>query len=199
LEAPAFHRVLEALPEKASVGVYPTSRCDLAVLRDTVERLRRNPAVEDYFVKPHPNSATQFSGEESEFLRVRSEIPDERHVAITGNSSVVLELLRRGHPVFQLFSLDAIKPDYYSFVRNGLASSIEAVDLEQAFWCKGSYGKDWLQRVSGYDPSVREDQSRVRRRLARFVRRLLLRRRLGEVIRDLVGRNDNSSMPKPLP
>ncbi|WP_414471767.1 hypothetical protein [Microvirga sp. M2] len=184
----SFQKVPEKLIDQAIVGIYPTSHCDPAAIRRAIDSLGRNPAVADYFVKPHPNSATVFTDEDARHFRVRSAAPDEDHVAIVGNSSVVVDLLGRGHPVYQLFELDRIEPDYYGFVKLGLVPAIAPAALAQKFWDDGFYRQEWLQRVSQYEPSIRENQVLARRRLAGFLRRRLVRRKWTKVYWRVVNR-----------
>jgi len=168
-EAAAFREVLQKTSGEAIVGIYPTSRCDTAIIRKVVDSLKRNPAVKDYFVKPHPNSATKFSREEEKYFQIRTAVPDDGHIAIVGNSSVVIDLLSRGVPVYQLFALDKVMPDYYGFVKTGLAPAIEYSDLEKAFWARNFYDEGWLERAARFDPSIEDDQVQARRELAHFL------------------------------
>jgi len=172
-----FDKVLERPKDNVIVGIYPTSYTVPGAVRRAVDALRSNPAVDDYFVKPHPNSPERFSEEEAEYLRVRGSIPDQRHVAIVGNSSIVVELLGRGHVVHQLFELDRIKPDYYGFVRAGLVPAVEIEDLGRSFWLNNFYDEAWLARAVQFEPAIAEDQDLVKRELAAFLRDLLRRPR----------------------
>lgn len=175
-EAAAFREVLHKTSGDAIVGIYPTSRCDTAIIRKVVDSLKRNPAVRDYFVKPHPNSATKFSREEEKYFQIRTTVPDDGHIAIVGNSSVVIDLLSRGVPVYQLFALDKVVPDYYGFVKTGLAPAIEYSDLEKEFWARNFYDEEWLERAARFDPSVEDDQVQARRELAHFLQDTLAQR-----------------------
>ncbi|MEZ0171825.1 hypothetical protein [Microvirga sp. TS319] len=180
-----FQDVMAPLTGEAIVGIYPTSRFDRADLQVAIESLRRNPAVQDYFVKLHPNTPLTFNEEEATYFKFRTNTPDARHVAIVGNSSVVVELLSQGHPVYQLFDLDGVDADYYGFVKAGFAPSIEPGDLEKSFWTGGFYNEDWLKRGSRFEPSMREDQWAARRKLARFMARLLKRRAMAQALHQL--------------
>lgn len=180
-----FQDAMAPVPAQATVGVYPTSRFDRADLRIAIEALRRNPSVRDYFVKLHPNSPLTFDEEEAAYFRFRTHTPEDRHVAVVGNSSMVVELLSQGHPVYQLFALDHVDPDYYGFVKAGFAPSIERSDLETGFWTGGFYDDAWLERGSRFEPAVQGDQWAARRELARFMARLLKRRAMAQALHRL--------------
>jgi len=176
-DASSFQKIPGKLIDRAIVGIYPTSHCVPAEIRCAIDHLRRNPAVADYFVKPHPNNATIFTEEDMKYFRIRSTIPGEDHVALVGNSSVVVDLLGRGHPVYQLFDLDRINPDYYGFVKLGLVPAIHPPALAHKFWNDGFYCQEWLLKVSHYEPSIKENQLLARRAVADFIRRLFVRRK----------------------
>lgn len=172
----AFREVLKREHQKTIVGIYPTSRCDAATIRRAVDSIRENDRITDYFVKPHPNSATKFSKEDSVYFQIRTSVPEEDHVALVGNSSMVIELLSKGVPVYQLFDLDNVERDYYGFVRTGLAPETDVEGLKKAFWESGFYDDRWLEKAARYDPSLEKDQVMARAELAQFVQSLLTKR-----------------------
>lgn len=161
---------------RAVVGIYPTSRFDPQNVGEFLRSLESNPAIENFFVKLHPNSATTLSQEELARYRVRTDIPTEPHIAIVGNSSVATELLVKGVPVYQLFNLDEVDRDYYGFVAGGLTKEIKPEQLgSDAFWNDGFFDETWLARAAKFEPSVNSDQKTERARVAKYFSRHFLR------------------------
>jgi hypothetical protein len=148
------------------VGLYPTSEFDAEMLKRAAQKLKHNSGVAGWFVKPHPRSMSQISSEEAAQLNVRTEMPAERHVAIAGNSSVAIDLLAAGNRVFQMFSLDDIKPDYYGFVRGALIPELKEADLERPFYVTDFYSQDWLDRSAAFGITYNGDQVAARAAVA---------------------------------
>lgn len=110
---------------KLKVVVYLTAIFNVSSVIKLIDFLNNSNNIGYVGIKPHPsfwkfNNESPFEG--VELLREHVVQP---HVAICGNSSVVLELIQRGNIVVQDFSLDEIKNDYYGFVRNGLVNEID--------------------------------------------------------------------------
>lgn len=116
-----------------SVVVYPSSVVDTSHLRSVIESLTANPNVHDVALKAHPNSRVPFDSNTLGVNLIES-VPDYPHVAVCGNSSIVVELLTRGSVVFQDFGLDDIVPDYYAFTELGLSQSISRSEYGKQFW-----------------------------------------------------------------
>jgi hypothetical protein len=183
-----YRKVLEPLPKRVVVGIYPTSEWSLPALEATIGKLRLNPMVLDYFVKLHPRSRIELAATEAERFRIRDALPDQRHIALAGNSSVVTDLLARGNPVYQLFDLDEFQPDYYGFVKTGLVPAVRTSDLDSGFWAGDFYGGTWLAKAGQFEPSIQEDQDVARRAVGKFVRNLLKRRRRAAFVQRLLDR-----------
>ncbi len=165
-----FSEVPDALLAQSThaiVGIYPTSRFDPQKVSAAAQALAGNPSVDDFFVKLHPNSGTKVDDELSARLRVRADIPTTQHIALVGNSSVATDLLARGIPVFQLFELDEIQPDYYGFVSSGITpeTSFKAI-ADGPFWSNAFYDRTWLIRSAKFDPAVAGGQEEARRAVA---------------------------------
>lgn len=167
-ESHALDRVCEPLPSPV-VGIYPTTRFDVAALASTVAALADNKSIGGYFTKLHPNASTRLTDEEAASFRVAPAIPETRHVALVGNSSVVSELLSAGNPVCQAFFLDELQPDYYGFVESGLVPSVTLNALASRFW-EGFYTADWQDRAALFEPALCEDQAAVRLAIAEDIR-----------------------------
>jgi len=162
--------VLAELSGRVSVGIYPTSQFDAKSLNSVAEELASNPSVADVFVKLHPNNKTTLNGSQRGGLRMVSAPPKHPHIAVVGNSSVALDLLAAGAPVFHVFALDTVEPDYYRFVSDGITQSITVEDLAgYEFRNDTFYNIGWLGRISRFEPSVVDSQLLVRRRVAQLV------------------------------
>lgn len=157
-----------------TVAIYPTSRVLLAPLRELVELLSNNPRVKTIVIKEHPgaagtglNSLLSYKG--VEFSKT---IPSDSHVAIVGNSSVALELLHRGIPVYQNFRLDPVAPDYYGFVRSGITQEISIKDAAGEFWRPYQVNEAWLAAYQLLDPTASADPAADRVRFVKEMARL---------------------------
>lgn len=113
------------------VVIYPSSVFKEDYLIEMVRALNDNKAVSQLGVKFHP----QYKKNIPEEIPVLPGIPNREHVAITGNSSVALELVARGNLVYLDSSLDDIQSDYYGFVKEGFCGKLCASDYGlERFW-----------------------------------------------------------------
>ncbi|MBB3063191.1 hypothetical protein [Microbulbifer rhizosphaerae] len=136
-----------------SVVIYPSSVLLPEKLKVLLSRLRNNGYLTDIKVKPHPafgkrNILTALN------VDLINEIPNHPHIAICGNSSVVIELLACGNLVYQDFSLDSISDDYYGFVEKGLADRFSINTCREKFWSKGEEFEGWLVNLGDYLPNL---------------------------------------------
>ncbi len=152
-----FERILESRNIlTADVVIYLSSIFNINVVRDCAEALLQNPFVATVSIKPHPRSdASVF--QKIEGVVVCEQIPNFVHLAIVPNSSVSVELLEQGIPVFQYFALDAIVEDYYGFVADGITLPVQREVLFRRFWCKDFYNASWIERFKKYSPSLDDD------------------------------------------
>lgn len=155
------------------VVVYPTARVIPDALNGLVARLRTNPGVAGVAIKPHPASSPPLEEVLAEPVEMLSAIPEADHVAIVGNSSIVVELLRRGLPVYQNFDFDPIVRDYYGFVARGLAKEARGEDLAGEFWTPYRLDETWWAEYRRLDPAGSPDQADVAKRLRARVRALV--------------------------
>jgi hypothetical protein len=148
---------------KQSVVLYTTGRVELDGLHRVFEGLKQNPDVSSIYVKPHPNQAIV---EWPSDLPALKEFPNFPHIAVVANSSVVIELLHQGIPVFQNFDFDPVETDYYGFVRNGVAGPAPTESLSGPFWKQFRFEHEWYSQFTDrYAPpesSSEKDKSRLR-------------------------------------
>ena len=127
----------ELVSNKVFVVFYLGGSNDKNTLFDAIKKLTRNPLVSKVAVKLHPNPRNHELKQDiietwGRDALVESDVL-EPHVAICGNSSVVLKLLAFGVRCFHLFALDTRKKDYYGFVNGGGALELDLDDLDRNF------------------------------------------------------------------
>lgn len=139
------------------VVLYPSGVVDSGHLRQLADTLTSNDAVTAVSVKQHPNAREELPPLPGA-VSVVSEIPAEPHVAICGNSAVVVELLGAGCLVFQDFELDDVESDYYGFVSKGMARRMTLPDARKSFWTRGFQS---TQDLADYIPRLVTDQNLI--------------------------------------
>jgi hypothetical protein len=148
--------------EKIIVVIYPSAVFDSYNLKDVENRLRDNIYVDEVCLKPHPGLRIDMKNRLiSGGSLVLDKIPEFYHIAICGNSSVVVELLSMGFPVYQNFDLDDIDCDYYGFVNKGLVKEIKTNKLTGRFWHDYSISNEWIELLSKYNPAVESSASKL--------------------------------------
>jgi hypothetical protein len=128
--------------DPVDVVIYPTGRLCVDGLARVVEKLRENRGVAGIHLKPHPNHKVD---DWPANVSLRKSTPDFPHIALVANSSMVIELLREGIPVYQNFDLDPFKRDYYGFVAENIAPAVELDDLASPFWKSFDFDERWLR------------------------------------------------------
>lgn len=141
--------------EARQIVIYLSSVFSQCAVQACIDELKKNGGVASVGVKPHPRANRDFLTT-LENVNIYDSIPSFKHVALVPNSSVVIELLESGVPVFQYFGLDDIKRDYYGFVNEEIAPEVSLNNLSEPFWELEFYDEDWLSRFSAYSPSVNE-------------------------------------------
>lgn len=144
-----------AVEEPCEIGLYLTAQTDWQGVHLALERLSVNKRVGSVFIKPHPAMPVRKVCEVCPpGVHVCVEVPERPHVAVVANSSVVIELLHRGIPVFQFYGMDSIPDDYYGFSRRGIARKVELADLQSSFWRTFNPDEAWLSAYVKYNPSA---------------------------------------------
>ncbi|HQV11204.1 MAG TPA: hypothetical protein PKW52_07680 [Nitrospira sp.] len=143
------------------IVIYTTAVFNAQYSMDIYRTLSANPDVGKVLFKLHPGTGVDQRAALSNlgdcFIDSR---PDEFHIGIVGNSSVVSELLSAGIPVWQDFQLDAVPRDYYGFVSRGLVPEFQAPLASSRFWQNYVIDDGWFEAFSKIDPSART-QSRI--------------------------------------
>lgn len=162
-----------------SVVLYLTAHIDEGGLRQTLAALQKNIEIGRICIKKHPG----YTGSSLERIAsvygvdIMGHFPNFAHIAISGNSSVAIELLHRGIRVFQAFNLDPVPRDYYGFAKEGLTKELALDDMSSPFWNTFQINTEWLKVLSQYDPTVfgnstKEAQEMVQRLMPRNKTRL---------------------------
>lgn len=160
------HKLESVRLSPVNVIIYPSSMSSITALNEVVGKLKTNKSVGRIFIKPHPNSKIALmSIVDSKRVFVIERAPSGDHIAVVGNSSVVTELLHSGVPVYQNFSFDSIRADYYGFVASGLTKCISLEELSTEFWAPFKLDRIWLDTFSKLDPTVVETSEAERQRL----------------------------------
>ncbi|SDT97371.1 hypothetical protein SAMN05428979_0835 [Stappia sp. ES.058] len=147
---------------KFPVVIYTTGRVDVPGLASVTQKLRANPLVSAVYIKPHPN---QEPVDWPEGIEIRKAFA-EPHLALVGNSSVVIELLHRGIPVMQNFSFDPVEDDYYSFCKMGIVKEAQLAALDQPFWQCISFDDEWNEiYTDSYSPTPSDSAAETARLL----------------------------------
>jgi len=156
--------------ESVSVVIYPTGRMVADGLRNVVRTLQSNKAVDKVYIKPHPNSYPPVHTIlEDVQVEIVGEVPSHDHVALVGNSSVVVELLHQGVPVYQNFDFDPVVADYYGFVREGLTTDVATDDLAERFWRPYQLDERWRAVYANLNPAAQPGHDQT---IAAFLKRM---------------------------
>jgi hypothetical protein len=172
----AHQRLFRARDESVPVVIYPSSRVLVNELIRVIAELRKNPGVSKVIIKQHPAAAMELEGalgpSEPEYSK---DFPREDHVALVGNSAVVIELLHRGIPVYQNFDSDPTSADYYGFVGSGLTYGCTFSDLSGRFWQNYPPSAGWIEMFAKWDPTAMEGHLEEQGRFADAMAQLAIR------------------------
>ena len=154
----AQERLFKPRDTGVTVAIYPTARVRIDQILRIIEILRQNLDVRKIIVKQHPAASKQFDDRiEGSGAVIANGIPEEDHIAIVGNSSITIELLHRGIPVFQNFDFDPVATDYYGFVAKGLTYQTAIADLSVQFWRTYPPSDRWIDSYLQWDPTAAPD------------------------------------------
>lgn len=164
--------------DPVTVVVYPTAKFYLHKLLDLIESLKRNKGIKEILIKQHPASPNAIGDANCiNSFRLIDSIPDIDHIAVVGNSSIVVELLHRGIPVYQYFGFDPVSPDYYGFCRNRICYEIQPSHLVEKFWIGYPLDSNWIHRYAEWDASANCDGSHSTKEFINAISRLIEERK----------------------
>ncbi|MGB0749563.1 MAG: hypothetical protein ACPGO3_12535 [Magnetospiraceae bacterium] len=175
----------ESLPDQGfRVGLFLTSLCDFDEMRRLIATATQHYAAPQVLVRPHPNP--YLTGEHFQSLaesdsktlfisqgRSLAEDLAQCDLALCGNSSVVLEILRAGVPVLYDRGLDANPYDYNGFVEQGLIPELTSPETFDLPALRQFYGGDWIDRMRYYDARYLTDGTDACREIGMAINALL--------------------------
>lgn len=138
--------------ERRPVVIYPSGVSSFSAIERLYRSLKLNCEVSNLSVKLHP-AAKNYAEYHSAGMQTLRQVPGEPHVAVCGNSSVVIELMSLGNLVYQCFDIDSIPRDYYGFVASGLVKELPADRSSEPFVYKEHIPIN-LVELGRYDPRV---------------------------------------------
>ncbi|RUO71790.1 hypothetical protein [Idiomarina ramblicola] len=146
--------------EANCVVIYLTAIFNSENVTKLVRALKASTHIEHVSIKPHPSFWKVHDSNIFQNVALLSDHVDTPHIAVCGNSSVVLELLEKGNVVVQDFSLDDIKLDYYGFVRNGLVKEVNVKAI-----CQGNVealiAENSIEALSEYLPHLNNKRNKL--------------------------------------
>lgn len=167
-----------------TVGVFLTALTKMKRLEDLVQQLEADPRVAKIVIRPHP---VKVVNEDLSDLTARgSHVIDSGDmalfdnaalcdVAICGNSTVSVELLRGGLPVLYDHSLDGLSHDYNGYLEQGLVMALpprlDAAAL-QSLWAFYS-APSWAEVMGYFDAGYGQDEALMLQRLNEVLYKVL--------------------------
>ena len=159
-----------------TVGVFLTALTNMERLQALLGLLAAQQRVERVLIRPHP---VQLVNEDiSHLCRPDGRIEDTGDtplaeniglcdLASCGNSTVTIELLRGGVPVFYDAQLDGLSFDYNGYLKGGLVPALpDAFDTAALQSLRGFYGApDWVEAMRYFDAGYQQDEGTMIRRL----------------------------------
>jgi hypothetical protein len=167
-----------------TVGIFLTALTDRARLRVLVRDLADDPAVEKVLIRSHPmqvinEDLTEFTAGDARVAET-SDLPLADNVAlcdlaVCGNSSAAVDVLRGGVPVLYDGGLDGLPRDFNGYLARGLVMPLpSALDAAAMAAVRAFYGSpDWIRTMRHFDAGYRRDGMAMYQVLNEAVRRLI--------------------------
>lgn len=154
------------------VGIFLTALTNMECLEEMISELDKNPIVQKILIRSHPMKIvnSDLSALRGRFASI-SETVDmplnenikQCELAICGNSSVTVEILRAGVPVFYQSKLDELHYDYNGYIANCLVlpmpTELDARSLAETsdFYCS----KKWVETMQYFDAGYMRDEAEM--------------------------------------
>ena len=162
-------RVPDRNAEGLVVGIYLTCLTDEARLQQVVAEFLQFPSIGAVFVRPHPVQVTRadlsaIAGRDGPVeisgTRPLREDIERTDIAVCGNSTVTIELLRGGRPVLYDHRLDQLVQDYNGYAGHGLVLPYrETLDESFLDQIRQHYlSADWHEKMRYFDSSYEMDE-----------------------------------------
>ncbi|HIP78699.1 MAG TPA: hypothetical protein EYH07_09595 [Kiloniellaceae bacterium] len=180
-----------------TVGIFLTALTNLDRLQALVTELEANPRVDRVLIRSHP---VKVVNDDLSALLARGDHVGETgamplaknielcDIAICGNSTVTVDLLRGGLPVVYDAGLDDLADDVNGYVQEGLLPPLPAALDRQALASLAAFYSDpaWAATMRHFDAGYRQDEAAMLRSFNGAVRR---------VVRAAVAAEPRSSRP----
>lgn len=166
------------------VGIYLTALTNEKRLQHVVADLNRLPTVATVFIRTHPAQVVNADLSKLTDCGRSIEISNDRplgedigrtDIAVCGNSTVTIELLRGGRPVLYDHRLDQITYDYNGYVQHGLILNYpdqfdaDIVDRIRQYFA----GDDWIEKMRYFDCGYQRDEATMMAEFQAAVVRIL--------------------------
>ena len=177
-------RALNRDSDALTVGIYLTALTDEARLQEIIADWSRFPSIGLVFIRPHPAevvkadlsgiTGTRVPVEISTRIPLREDIA-RTDIAVCGNSTVAIEILRGGRPVLYDHRLDHLVFDYNGYAAYGLVLPYpETIDDEIFEQIQQHYfSEHWHEKMRYFDGSYQKDERAIAQRFAAAVARVM--------------------------
>ena len=173
-------RIPDAEARSLTLGIFLTALTNQARLKEIVAEWSRLPAIESILIRTHPAEVVNadLSGIEGNGVRLEvsrakplGEDIQRTDIAVCGNSSVVIEILRGGRPVLYDDCLDTIVFDYNGYAGHGLVSVHPKTVDDGVFHRMGRHyvSQSWCRKMRYFDNGYQNDERRIAREFAAAV------------------------------
>lgn len=168
---------------KLALGIFLTSLTNKGYVRELIDTMHDFFPSAHILLRPHPVELVNedFSDflHDCPFVELNRGAPLSDNInrcdlAVCGNSSVVIEILKGGCPVLYDPALDRLPNDYNGFLEGGLIPAVNTFDEHILDKMADFYKRaDWVKIMQHYDASYRNDKDRLLGDAAREVTRVL--------------------------
>jgi hypothetical protein len=177
-------RALNRDSHTLTVGIYLTALTDEARLREIVADWSQLPWVGSIFIRTHPAevvnadlsgiTGTRVPVEISSTTPLREDIM-RTDIAVCGNSTVTIEILRGGRPVLYDHRLDHIVFDYNGYAGHGLVLPYpETIDDDIYEQIQRHYfSGHWNEKMRYFDSGYQGDERAITQQFAAAVARVM--------------------------
>ena len=177
-------RALNRDRDALTAGIYLTALTDMARLQEIVADLSRFPSIGSVFIRTHPAQVVNADLSGITGMRVPAEISNtmplrediaRTDIAVCGNSTVVIEILRGGRPVLYDHRLDHLVFDYNGYAGYGLVLEYpETMDDNIFKQIQHHYfSGHWHEKMRYFDCGYQQDERAIAQRFAAAVARVM--------------------------
>ena len=163
-----------------SVGIYLTALTAEDRLQEIVADWSRLPAIGSVFIRTHPAQVvnsdltgitdTRVPVEISNTMPLREDIM-RADIAVCGNSTVAIEILRGGRPVLYDHRLDHLVYDYNGYAGYGLVLQYPEIIDDDIFEKiqRHYFSEHWHEKMRYFDSSYQNDERAITQQFAAAV------------------------------